>query len=298
MILSSLMNKGFIDAHHHLWQLSKVTYPWLEAKGSVRFFGQPDPIRKDYLPTDYAKDHAGAISKSIHIQVGCVPEQNIKETELIESFIAEGAPIAAIVPAVDVTSADLPLQLDAQQAFSHVSGVRHMIGKSPEENHQLPKFIAAQWVPGWQEIAKRGLTFDLQCTDEQYAQVFQALSLVPELKVAICHFASPWQQDEEGFANWQSWMKKFASLPNCYIKLSGFSMFTHSFNTQKFLQYSNSAIEIFGVQRCMLGSNFPVDKLHMSYQALLAAWQQLLSQYNKKQQDWLTGATACAFYQI
>jgi predicted TIM-barrel fold metal-dependent hydrolase len=287
-----------IDAHHHLWDLTQVTYPWLEAKGSERFFGQPDPIRKNYSPADYQSDHLGVITKSVHIQVGCLPEHNLKETQLIESYIAKGAPIAAIVPAVDVTSSELLEQLTAQQAYPHVKGVRHMIGKSPEENHQLPKFIGEDWIKGWRLIAKQGLTFDLQCTSEQYQYVFNALRLVPELKVAICHFGSPWNQTDVGFKDWQFWMAQFAQLPNCYIKLSGFSMFTHSFNTENFLQYATSAIETFSPERCMFGSNFPVDKLHMTYQKLMSAWETLLASYSTVQAKYITNNTAERFYSI
>lgn len=289
---------AMIDAHHHLWDLTQVTYPWLEAKGSARFFGQPDPIRQNYLPADYSKDHSGIITKSVHIQVGCIPEHNVKETELIESYISQGAPIAAIIAAVDVRASDLSKQLRSHLAHPHVKGVRHMIGKSPEENHQLPKFVASEWIEGWKNIAENQLTFDLQCTAEQYQAVYEALCQVPELKVAICHFASPWQQDQDGFSNWLDWMKKFARLPNCYIKLSGFSMFTHSFNLNNFLMYSKAAISLFGANRCMLGSNFPVDKLHMSYAELIDAWKILLNEVSKHEQDWLTSKTAQNFYQI
>ncbi|WP_435275403.1 amidohydrolase family protein [Psychrobium sp. nBUS_13] len=285
-----------IDAHHHLWDLSKIHYPWLEAKGSERFFGQPDPIRKNYSPSDYAADHNGVIKRSVHIQVGCVAEDNVKETALIEDYIANGVPIAAIVSAVDVTAQNLAQQLTSQQAFNHVKGVRHMIGKSPEENHQLQPFVAEQWIPGWQLISERELTFDLQLTSEQYKDVYTALCQVPQLKFVLCHFASPWEQDYAGFVNWRYWMEKFANLPNCHFKLSGFSMFTHSFDSAMFIKYSKVAIEIFGYQRCMLGSNFPVDKLHMDYQTLVSAWYSLLENYSNEQQQWLSGKAAESFY--
>ena len=60
----------WIDAHHHLWDLSRIDYPWLLAKGEARFFGQPDPIRKDYLVKDSQNDAGDFISRSVHIQVG------------------------------------------------------------------------------------------------------------------------------------------------------------------------------------------------------------------------------------
>lgn len=116
--------------------------------------------------------------------------------------------------------------------------------------------------------------------------------------LAICHFASPWEQTQKGFNNWLYWMQQFSLLPNCYFKLSGFSMFTHSFPIENFLNYANSAINIFGPDRCMLGSNFPVDKLHMTYKELLNAWQVLLNDYNLSDQNWLSEKTAERFYSL
>ena len=65
----------WIDAHHHLWDLARIEYPWLMAKGEVRFFGQPDPIRKDYLTEDFLQDAGDFISRSVHIQVGARDRQ-------------------------------------------------------------------------------------------------------------------------------------------------------------------------------------------------------------------------------
>jgi predicted TIM-barrel fold metal-dependent hydrolase len=288
----------FIDAHHHLWDLSRLTYPWLEAKGSKRFFGQPDPIRKNYLPQDYFNDHQGQVNSSIHIQVGCIPEHNIRETQLISSFVDHGAPISAIIPSVDMRSDDLVEQLDLQQAFPLVKGVRHMIGKSASENHQLPVFKGSDWIEAWRLLAKRKLTFDLQLTEEQYEDVYNTLCNVPELNVVICHLASPWDQSKEGFLRWQLAMKKFAKLPNCSMKISGFSMFNHGMIEEKFADYIHAAIDIFGPHRCMFGSNFPVDKLYISYTNLFKIWQKILACYNQEESKQLTAGSAANFYQL
>jgi len=292
------MNLPIIDAHHHLWDLGRVHYPWLEDKGGTRFFGQPDPIRRNYLPEDYVNDHNDSIIKSVHIQVGCIPEHNEKETALIQDFISDGAPIGAIVAAVDVTADNLEQQLTAQQKHSHVKGVRHMIGKSPCENHLLPEFNSAKWISGWRQIAQRELSFDLQLTEEQYHVVYQALRQVPELNVTICHFASPWDQSETGFQRWREAMVKFASLPNCYFKLSGFVMFNFNFEQKKYLEYAMTAIKLFGAERCMLGSNFPVDKLHMSFDELKQSWQHLTTKLENKQAAFITYKTAQYFYRF
>lgn len=292
------MAHRLLDSHHHLWDMSKICYPWLEAKGEIRFFGQPDPIRKNYLPDDFLADNQNMICASVHVQVGCIPEHNLRETALIDSYIKNGGQVAAIVAAIDVRAANFPEQLEKQLSYAYVKGVRHMIGKSPNENKNLPAFIEKEWIEHWQLLADTNTSFDLQLTSEQYQAVYSALCKVPDLKVVICHFGSPWEQDNAGYEHWCYWMAKFALLPNCHIKLSGLSMFSHSFEQEKFLKYAHKAIAIFGARRCMLGSNFPVDKLYCQYSELLNAWGGLLDSLDTDACEWLSHKSASEFYGI
>jgi len=130
----------WIDAHQHLWNLSRVDYPWILAKGEVRFFGQPDPIRKNYLIGQYLDDTADRIYSSVHVQVGAKPGHELKETEFVAECSAQtgGRLPAAAVVAVDMGGEGLEQELEAQLAFSVTRGVRQMIGKSAEE---IPHFL-------------------------------------------------------------------------------------------------------------------------------------------------------------
>ena len=84
-----------IDAHHHLWDLGKVHYPWLMAKGVARFFGDPAPIQRDYLLAEYQRDAAG-FDGSVHIQVGA--EDGWTEAAWVQSVAdAGGWPMAQVV---------------------------------------------------------------------------------------------------------------------------------------------------------------------------------------------------------
>jgi predicted TIM-barrel fold metal-dependent hydrolase len=294
------MNLLWIDAHHHLWDLEQINYPWLMAKGEKRFFGQPDPIRKNYLVNDFCHDHQNKIVKSVHIQVGAVKQDEIKETAWIEECSLNSSsnfPAKAVV-SIDMLSDDVATQIAKHKQYSVTQGVRHIIGKSAEENKTLPSFDSTKWFNALTLLQNNKLSFDLQLTEEQYLPVFEVLKQLPELKVVICHLGSPWDQSPQGFANWQLAMKKFASLPNCTMKLSGFSMFNHGMNKDMFLQYAHEAIKIFSPQRCMFGSNFPVDKLYISYQALFELWQKIVDQYNPDEAHYLTYETANLFYQI
>lgn len=289
----------WIDSHHHLWHLSHVQYPWLNARGEKRFFGQPDPIRKNYLVDDFIADHQLNISQSVHIQVGAAPGEELKETAWLDQCHLENKhyPAKAIV-ALDMLATNLEQQIDQHQQYNITQGVRHIIGKNPEENKNMPDFCQKQWLVSFKTLVKSQLSFDLQLTEEQYEDVFNTLSKVPELNVAICHLASPWDQSKQGFLRWKLAMKKFAQLPNCTIKISGFSMFNHGMVEDKFTDYAHTAIDIFSPKRCMFGSNFPVDKLYITYQELMRIWQSIANRYSGDDQDNICANSARKFYDL
>lgn len=288
----------WIDAHHHLWDLSRIRYPWLLARGEARFFGQPDPIRKDYLPEHYLADTAGRIAESVHIQVGAEPRDELAETAFIEECSqASGRVLPAVaVTAIDMGQGDITRDLEAQLVYPVTRGMRHMIGKSPEENTSLPPFKPDVWIPNFKRLAKRSLTFDLQLTEDQYAMVLEALGQVPELKVAVCHLASPWDRSELGFKRWRAWMAQFAGLPNTVMKISGLAMYCKRWEPETWFRYAEASLELFGADRCMLGSNFPVDKLYVSYDELFSAWVTLTGRCSREEAEKLAGKTARAFY--
>ncbi|WOH35786.1 amidohydrolase family protein [Thalassotalea fonticola] len=298
------ISSDWVDAHHHLWDLDNIHYPWLAARGERRFFGQPDAIRHNYLVNDFVADHQGLVQKSVHIQVGAARAEQLKETQFVEQMsqvtlakLNNRYPSAAVV-AVDMWADNIEASINAHLQHNIVRGVRDIIGKSPEENSSLPTFNSAKLLNNWKFLAENQLSFDLQLTSEQYAEVLATLEKVPELNVAICHLASPWDQTETGFNNWQQWMQKFAQLPNCYIKLSGFAMFRQQFIAADFRKYAHSAINIFGPDRCMFGSNFPVDKLYVSYSDLFAQWQEVVTCYNLEESMQLSAGTATHFYRL
>ena len=123
-----------IDAHHHLWDLKAVHYPWLMAKGEVRFFGDPAPIQRDFLIDEFrAMAAAKGITASVHIQVGA--EDGIDEARWIQS-VADANPDwpMAQVGFVDLTAPDALSRLDQLQALPSLRGVRQIVGRAPGED--------------------------------------------------------------------------------------------------------------------------------------------------------------------
>ena len=110
----------FIDAHHHLWDLSACHYPWLMAKGEKRFFGDPAPIQKNYLVQDFLGESARyRPEKSVHIQVGVTPEDEVRESRWLE---AQAPCPTAIVAACNLAAADVAEQLALHASLSKFRG--------------------------------------------------------------------------------------------------------------------------------------------------------------------------------
>ena len=123
-----------IDAHHHLWDLGAVDYPWLMDKGKKRFFGDPAPIQRDYLIDEHIKLTAAlGFKASVHIQVGAA--DGLEEATWVNKIVNENQSWPMVqVAFCDLSSDQREIQLDELQKLSSVVGVRQIIGRSPAED--------------------------------------------------------------------------------------------------------------------------------------------------------------------
>jgi predicted TIM-barrel fold metal-dependent hydrolase len=287
-----------IDAHHHLWNLTAVHYPWLMAQGVARFFGDPAPIQRNYLLEEFSRDaKQHGISGSVHIQVGA--EDPLQEARWVQS-VAEANPHWPLVQVAfcDLTSDTLGKELDRLQELSILRGVRQIIGRAPGEDAQTgtnallqdPRFLA-----GLKELARRGLRFDLQLIPELMEDTAHVLAQVPDLQVALCHAGSPHDRSVAGVEAWAEDLARLSAQPNVSCKLSGLGMFDHQWTEQSITPIVQTCLEQFGRNRVMFGSNFPVDSLYSDYATLFEAMEALVPA------DWhaaVFGENAARFYDL
>lgn len=263
-----------IDAHHHLWDLAAVDYPWLMAAGQPRFFGDPAPIQRDYLIAEFRQDaQAMGFAGSVHIQVGAA--DGLAEAIWVQS-VADANPDWPMrqVAFCDLAAPDLSFRLDQLQSLSSLCGVRQIIGRAEAEDaasrtNQLlddPRFLE-----GLQELGRRGLSFDLQLTPPLMQKTAELLAAAPDTKIALCHAGSPQDRSPAGLAKWAAQLRALSSQPQVYCKLSGLGMFDHHWTNDSFRPVIETCLDQFGPDHCMFGSNFPVDSLYSDYARLAAA---------------------------
>jgi predicted TIM-barrel fold metal-dependent hydrolase len=270
---------NYFDAHHHLWDLNAVSYPWLEAKGVTRFFGDPAPIQRNYLIDEF-KDEAApfGFSGSVHIQVGAADAW--EEAQWVQDVADANLdwPMAQVVYC-DLTRPDLEEKLDQFQRLSTVKGVRQIVGRAPGEDAQTGTNELTKsdvFLEGLKALSARGLSFDLQLIPELMPAMVELLQDAPNTPVALCHAGSPHDRSPLGLAEYSKTLRHLSRLPQVYCKLSGLGMFDHTWDATTIRPIVDSCLDQFGAERCMFGSNFPVDKLYSDYAKLAQSYFEIV----------------------
>ncbi len=285
-----------IDAHHHLWDLSTVHYPWLMERGARRFFGNPEPIQRDYLIQEFRTDaEAHGFSGSVHIQVGA--EDGFTEANWVQTVAAANPdwPMAQVV-FCDLTAENLEEALDGYQGLATVRGVRQIVGRAPGEDARTGTnalLVDSRFSKGLGMLGDRGLSFDLQLIPELMERTARILERAPETKVALCHAGSPHDRSPEGLRDWAARLRSLSRLPHVVCKLSGLGMFDNDWTRDGIAPIVLEVLDQFGPDRVMFGSNFPVDSLSSDYATLVSAYEALVPDTIK---DAVFGKTAAAFY--
>ncbi len=260
-----------IDAHHHLWDLNAVDYPWLMEKGKRRFFGDPTSIQRNYLIGEHVKLAAAhGFKASVHIQVGAA--DGLEEAKWVNKIVGENQSWPMVqVAFCDLSSEQREIQLDKLQKLSSVVGVRQIIGRSPEEDSTSKTnelLTSDNFMQGLQSISDRRLSFDLQIIPELSETCATVFSQFPNLQVILCHAGSPYNRTEEGIISWSSDLNHLSALSNVSCKLSGLGMFDHNWTHSGVEPIVTTVMDQFGPTRVMFGSNFPVDSLSSSFKEL------------------------------
>jgi predicted TIM-barrel fold metal-dependent hydrolase len=289
-----------VDAHHHLWDIGAVNYTWLRQRGIVRFFGDPTPIQKNYGVAQFRSDHAEfAIGKSVHVQVGTAAGAELDETRWLQTQADEHGLPSAIVAYCDLSSRRAPAVIEAHLRRSpRVRGIRQIVSRHPREDaaDRSPQLLLNPIVAdNLTLLASLGLSFDLQLTPPNMIAAAQLLGRIDGLRVALCHAGSPWRRDAAGLAEWCAGLKALADIPGVMCKLSGFGMFDPAWTPLNLKPLIMTVLEIFGADRVMWGSNFPVDKLYRSYDELISV---MFSIVPGELHDDVFRATAERFYRI
>ena len=302
--MSSTNPLSVIDTHHHLWDLSANYYPWLSDRITTRVCGEYSAIRKNYLLEDFFEDAANVnLVKSIHVQAEHDHADPVRETrwlqEIADSPDSRGFP-HGIIAYADLSRSDVEAILEAHSSYPNVRGIRQMLHESMvDPNNPISSlFENSTWRKNFSLLKKYGFSFDLQVYPQQMDQAGGLVREHPDLQFILCHTGQPAERDEESLKIWRTGVHALAEFQNVSVKISGLGMFDSNWSVDTIRPFVLHAIEVFGVERCMFGSNFPVDGMMSSYTRLWSAYSEITCDFSANERYALFCGNAERIYRI
>ena len=288
-----------VDAHQHFWDPSNHYYPWLNDEPPIPFrYGDYRAVRRPYLPPDYRRDAAPyRVEKSVYIEAEWNPQDPLGEMRYIDQLRgAHGLPTVAVAQAW-LDHDDAPRILAAQAAVPFVRGVRHKPRANQSPNDPAPGgMMDARWRAGFAEVVRNGLRFDLQTPWWHLGEAAQLATAYPDSRIILNHTGLPADRSEEGLRGWKRAMAALAGCPNVTVKISGLGQPGAAWTAAANAGIVRTTIDLFGADRCMFASNFPVDSLCASFATIFDGFRAIVRDFSPAEQRALFHDNAIRIY--
>jgi L-fuconolactonase len=274
-----------IDAHQHYWSVERGDYGWLTPEIPALY--------RDFLP-EHLEAHLDnhKLDGTIAVQAAAT----LAETDYLLSLSDSSDSILGVVGWLDLADPDYRSHYERFAKHPKFAGFRVMIQEMPDAGEVLkPGFVEALAF-----FAEKGVPVDLLVVSHQLEPVLELLDLVPGLHAVIDHIAKP--RIREGILEpWRSQMTRIAAFPNLYCKLSG--MVTEAdhgnWKPEDFTAYIRHALDVFGPERVMFGSDWPVCLLAADYDEVVRVLEAGLPEsWTEENRKRLYGLNAKEFYKI
>lgn len=269
-----------------------------------RGWGDTRPLQRHYLVADLLADAAGlGLEKSVHVQANFDPTDPVAETAWLEEVAAENGFPHAIVAFADFTARDLQRVLDGHAAASpgRMRGIRQVLNRhtDPRLNRAPQDYLGDErWRTKLGLLQRYGWSFDAQVYHAQMPELARLAARYPDLQFILDHAGMPVERDTAGLEGWRRGMKRLATCPNVAVKLCGYGMADNRWTEESIRPFVLQPIEWFGPERCMFGSNFPVDRLMASYARLWGAYRNITAAFSEREKDLLFRGSATRLYRL
>ena len=272
-----------IDSHQHFWEINRFNYSWMDQKS---------PLRKDFLPNDLEKlIKENQIDKTIIVQAVPSTEETYWLLEMAENYDF----IAGVVGWVDLTDPKIEKTLNILQENQFFKGVRHLW-----ETDEDPEWIINSGaIRGLKVIAERNLTFDFLARPNNLIYIPKIMNLVPNLRAVLDHIGKP-EIAEKKIQPWLNDIRKISSIDNVFCKLSGMITEANQKNwrVEDLKPYVHHVLSLFGADRIMFGSDWPVCTLAGQYKDVKNSFDEILKDLDPTSTNKIFGENASKFYKI
>lgn len=285
-----------IDSHVHFWDPGRPDwYPYLAPQFDLSTIGVSHgrDVRQVYgLDEHLANAGPAGISTTVHINATGAPDAFLPEMERVSAIAAARPGIGAIQGKVDLTASPAAIVdlLEAYHCFPLFRGVRLL---------RVPDFAAVEVRTVLDWLVEHGRTLDLGVHPHEMPGAVAALRDVPALDVVVEHAGWPRTVDVEDSRQWRDGLAALADLgPQVRCKISGLSMALNSVEPDRLRPWIHGVLDLFGSDRCMFGSNFPVDLAVAGYADIVDSCLAVVAESGPDAVEDVFSTTAARFYDV
>jgi L-fuconolactonase len=284
-ILKTLRKRNVIvDSHQHFWNYQHTRDAWIDDSMAV--------LKRDFGPSELLQlMRANGVDRCVAVQA----DPSEEETRFLLSLADTHDGIAGVVGWVDLCAQNAADRLERFAQHPKFKGVRHLVQSEPDPDFML----RADFKRGIKALAALGLTYDLLIKPHQMPAAIALVKAFPDQPFVLDHLGKP--QSHNGLdQQWARELFDLAAHPNVYAKLSGLVTETENFRFTKhqFKPLLDTALEAFGPERLLFGSDWPVCLLAASYGEVLGIVKEFIAELSSDQQAAIMGNNARYFYQL
>lgn len=295
-----MTRQPIIDTHVHFWDMAtpglNLKWVWLEKDFVHPILGDIDAMKsvKYGIDSVFAESRFADVSGFVHVQAALGSEDPVEETRWL-TRMREDAPVPfTIVAHADLGSDQAMAQLDGHGESPYFVGVRDFAAEPMLASREINPVYEASLT----ELAKRGLVFDLDCEWMNMGAALELAQRHPDLQIVLEHIGFPRQRDDEYFSSWRKALTELASAENVTCKISGLAMTDPRFTRESLRRWVDSCVEAFGPDRCVLGSNWPVDRLYSSYDVIMDLYREYISALSESEQGKILNGNAARIFRV
>jgi L-fuconolactonase len=279
---------AIVDAHHHLWDPAAASYPWMTGEAM-------SPIRRPFTMADLEDvARANGVDRTVVVQA----RPDLRESLDLLALAVRHDVVAGVVGWVDLTAPDVAGQVERLRAApggDRLVGIRPMAQFEPDERWLLRTDVAR----GLDAVTRAGLAFDLLVTARELPAAVELVRTNPGTTFVLDHIAKPPIASGD-LARWAAELAPLGELENVWCKVSGLvtEAAWASWSVEDLRPPVHAALEVFGEDRLIFGSDWPVCLLAASYERVLAAARACLSDLGAAARDGVFAANARRAYRL
>jgi L-fuconolactonase len=273
-----------IDSHQHFWRYDALEYPWIDDSMTG--------LRRDFLPSDAEREmRRGGFDACVAVQA----RQTLQETRWLLSLAESHSFIAGVVGWFDLQAPDVRAGLEQLAGHPKLVGVRHIVQAEADDRFLLRPAFGR----GIALLEEFGLAYDLLVYSRHLPVATEFAGRFAGQRLVLDHLAKP-DVRGGGLRAWSADVRKLAACPNVWCKLSGLVTEADwaAWKPEQLWPYLDVAFDCFGVDRLMIGSDWPVCTVASDYARTMAVVVEYLADRPARERDAVLGGNAQRFWNL